>query len=51
MNRKEIGMIVQGSGVLGIVVSLIFVSKINPVVAILAVLGLGTVIVGHYIKG
>jgi len=50
MNRKEIGLIVQGSGVLGIVVSLIFVSKINPILAIMAVLGMGAIIVGHFIK-
>jgi len=50
MNRKEIGLIVQGSGVLGIVVSLIFVAKINPILAILTILGVGTVIVGYFIK-
>jgi len=51
MNRKEIGLIVQGSGVTAVAVAGIMVAKINPIVAILALVGIGAVVVGHFIKG
>lgn len=51
MNRKEIGMIVQGSGVLAIVLAGVFVAKINPLLAVLAVVGIGAVVVSHFLKG
>lgn len=51
MNRKEIGMIVQGAGIACVAVSAVFVSKIQPMLAILAVIGIGAFIAGHFIKG
>ena len=51
MNRKEIGMIVQGAGVIAVVVSAVFVSKFQPMLALLAVGGVVSAIVGHFIKG
>jgi len=42
MNRKEIGMIIQGAGVIAVVVSAILVSKFQPVLAVVAVLGIGS---------
>ena len=51
MNRREIGMIVQGAGIIAVIVTAIFVSKMNPLLALLAGAGLVTFIVGHFIKG
>lgn len=51
MNRKEIGMIVQGAGVIAVVVSAVLVSKFQPMLALLAVVGIGSTVVGHFIKG
>jgi len=51
MNRREIGMIVQGGGVIALLVTAIFVAKIQPLLALLALIGVGAVIVGHFIKG
>ena len=41
----------QPGGVVAIVVTAVFVAKINPLLALLAVVGIGAVIVGHFIKG
>ena len=49
MNRREIGMIIQGAGVIGVVAGAILVATVQPYVAGLIVGGVIAVIVGRVI--
>jgi hypothetical protein len=50
MNRPEIGLIVQGAGILITAVAMILLVRLQPVPVVMIVIGIGTFIVGHFIR-